>query len=171
MKVHLFWAVSSPSCANYALRRIVQDNQAYFVPCVLNTILQNFHMDDCLTSLPTEVEALHMAQNLIAACAKGGFQLSKWTSNSHVIMSSIPEEQRSKAVKELDLDKDDLPMERILGLHWCTENDKFTFRLSIKDVACCQWLVPSMTPWGFFTIYTSCKTSALRNVHVQCWLG
>ncbi len=101
MKVHLFGAVSSPSCANYALRRIAQDYQAQFDSCVLNTILQNFYMDDCLTSLPTEDEAFHMAQNLIIACAKGGFQLSKWMSNSRFVMSRIPEEYRSKSNKNL----------------------------------------------------------------------
>lgn len=77
MKVHLFGAVYPPSCANYSLRRIAQDCQAQFNSCVLNTILQNFYIHDCLTSLPTEDEAFHMAQNCIAACAKGGFQLSK----------------------------------------------------------------------------------------------
>lgn len=110
MKVHLFGAVSSPSCANYALRRIAQDCQAQFDSCVLNIILQNFYLDDCLTSLPTEDETFYMAQILIAVCAKGGFQLSKWMSNSR-FMSRIPEEYRSKSLKDLDLDKDDLHME------------------------------------------------------------
>lgn len=158
MKVHLFGAVSSPSCANYALRRIVQGCQAQFDSCVLNTILQNFYMNDCLTSLPTENEAFHMAQNLIAACAKGGFQLSKWMSNSR-FMSRIPEEYRSKSIKELDLDKDDLPMERVLGLHWCTEENKFTFRLSIKEHPYTRRGILSMVssiydPLGFLSPFT-----------------
>jgi len=86
--------------------------------------------DDCLKSWPTEAEALPLAHNLIA-CAKGAFQQSKWFRNSCVVMSSIPEGQRSKAIKELDLDQvkssNDLPMERVLGLHWCTEKDKFAY--------------------------------------------
>jgi len=105
-------------------------HQAHFDPSVPNTILQNLYTDDCLKSWPTEAEALPLAHNLIA-CAKGAFQLSKWFRNSRVVMSSIPEGQRSKAIKELDLDQvkssNDLPMERVLGLHWCTEKDKFAY--------------------------------------------
>lgn len=54
MKVHIFGAVSSPSCANYALRTAV-DNKDNFKREVANTIYKNFYMDDCLKSVPTEV--------------------------------------------------------------------------------------------------------------------
>lgn len=30
MVVHLFWATSSPSCANFALRRCAEDNKQFF---------------------------------------------------------------------------------------------------------------------------------------------
>ncbi|GAA6096907.1 uncharacterized protein LOC110438294, partial, partial [Tachysurus ichikawai] len=50
MTVHLFGAVSSPSCACYALRRIAKDNQADFSEEVTETINNNFYMDDCLKS-------------------------------------------------------------------------------------------------------------------------
>ncbi|KAI2665729.1 CD180 antigen [Labeo rohita] len=49
------------------------------------------------------------------------------------IQAMFHQEHRSKAIKELDLDKDDLPVERVLGLHWCTEEDNFVFKLSIKE--------------------------------------
>ena len=91
-------------------------------------------------------------------------------------MSSIPEEQRSEVIKELDLDKDDLPMERVLGLHWCTEKDKCTFRLSIKEHPHTRRgmlsVVSSIYALGVsFPIYSACKTGAPRDVQVQCWLG
>ena len=34
-------------------------------------------------------------------------------------------EDRVKDVKELNLEKDELPMERALGVGWCIESDKF----------------------------------------------
>lgn len=36
-------------------------------------------------------------------------------------------------MKELDLDKDSLPMERALGLQWCADTDKFKFRTTAQE--------------------------------------
>lgn len=66
MKVHLFGAISSPSCSNYALRKLAEDYKDCFPNKVLNTILHNFYVDDCLTSVHTEEEALHMVKDLTA---------------------------------------------------------------------------------------------------------
>ena len=49
--VHLFGAVSSPSCANFALRQTARDNKSTFHPKVIRTIENNFNVDDCLKSL------------------------------------------------------------------------------------------------------------------------
>ncbi len=118
-KVHIFGATSSPSCADYALKRVCDDNTALYSDKVLQTIKENFYGDDCLKSVSSEQEALQMVKDLTAASAKGGFRLSKWMSNSRAVIASIPEEDRSKASRELNLDKDNLPVERALGLHWC----------------------------------------------------
>ncbi len=74
-----------------------------------------------------------MVKDLTAVCSKGGFQLSKWISNSRKVLSSIPEEHRSKSTKDLNLDKDNLPVERALGLYWCVESDAFVFKISISE--------------------------------------
>ncbi|KAK0151243.1 hypothetical protein N1851_007616 [Merluccius polli] len=119
MKVHLFGTTSSPSCANYALRRVAEDNKTHFKSEVMNTIQQNFYVADCLQSLVAE--ALQLVKNLTAPCSKGGFQLSKRMSISHAVLASIPGEHRLKATKELNLDNDHLPVERALGLRlWCS---------------------------------------------------
>lgn len=44
MRVHLFGAVSSPSCANYALRRTAEDNASEFPPEVISTVNHNFYV-------------------------------------------------------------------------------------------------------------------------------
>ncbi|XP_059184653.1 uncharacterized protein LOC131967729 [Centropristis striata] len=133
MKVHLFGAVSSPSCANYALRRTAEDNAQHFPLEVVNTVKQNFYVDDCLKSMASEEEAIQMMKDLTALCHKGGFHLSKWTSNSSKVLLSTAEEKRAKEMQELDLDTDQLPMERALGLQWCTKADKFNFRTSVRE--------------------------------------
>ena len=51
MRVHLFGGASSPSCANFALKRTAKDNEADFDPKVIETVQRNFYVDDCLKSV------------------------------------------------------------------------------------------------------------------------
>lgn len=81
MVAHLFGATSSPSFASFALRKCAEDNQEQFSPNVIDTVLQNFYVDDCFASVASEEEAIALYQDLRAICAKGGFQLTKWISN------------------------------------------------------------------------------------------
>ena len=69
-------------------------------------------------------------------CAKGGFNLTKFDSNSREVMMSVPPEDRAKEIKGLDLSIDKLPIERALGVHWCIESDAFKFRIELKDKPC-----------------------------------
>ncbi|KAJ8364798.1 hypothetical protein SKAU_G00136290 [Synaphobranchus kaupii] len=73
MTVHLFGAVSSPSCANFALKRTADDNEG--------------------------------------------------------------KEERAKEVKDLDLDKDKLPVERALGMRWDIQSDAFFFMITPNQQA------------------------------------
>lgn len=133
MTVHLFGAVSSPSCASYALRKTAEDNSHHFAAEVVDTVKRNFYVDDCLKSLPTDKEAVVMVQALSEICQRGGFTLTKWTSNSRTVLQSVTEENRAMNLKELNLDRDELPMERALGLLWCVETDCFKFKMVNKE--------------------------------------
>ncbi len=89
-------------------------------------------MDDCLKSVATEAEAVQLVEDITALCNKGGFELTKWISNSRTVIASIPDEQRAKEIQTLDLDKDHLSTERALGLEWCVNSDQFQFNITIK---------------------------------------
>ncbi|XP_046551559.1 uncharacterized protein LOC124261296 [Haliotis rubra] len=132
MKVHLFGAVSSPSCANFALKETAKDNKDMFSNNVIHALENSFYVDDCLTSVASDEIAIEMSQKLREICSKGGFRLTKWISNSRAAINSIPEEDRAKEVKDLDID-DALPVERALGVQWCVESDTFKFRIAVKD--------------------------------------
>ncbi len=133
MIVHLFGAVSSPSCACYALRQTAKDNQSLFSADVIKTVFESFYVDDCLKGVSSEEVAVAMVQDLTALCQRGGFCLTKWSSNSRKVLQSVPEQSRSKDIQCLDLDQDKLPVERTLGLRWCTEADVFQFRMQLKS--------------------------------------
>ena len=136
MTVHLFGAVSSPSCANFAMRRNAEDHRHEFSPDVVSTVLKNFYVDDCLKSLPSAAVAIKHVEELRRLMLRGGFNLTKWISNDREVLESIPVEARAKGVKDLDLDNDVLPAERALGVSWFVETDTFGFKVNIKEKPC-----------------------------------
>ena len=73
MTLHLFGATSSPSCANFALRKTAKDNATESNSQAVETVLKNFYIDDCLKSVATTDEAVKLASYLRDLLAKGGF--------------------------------------------------------------------------------------------------
>lgn len=135
MTVHLFGAVSSPSCANFALKQTADDCEGRYGTEALNTIRQNFYVDDCLKSVPSDGQAICLVQELKAVCATGGFKLTKWISNSRSVLASVPAEERAKEVKNLDLNTEKLPVERALGMRWDIESDTFFFTIAPRQLS------------------------------------
>ncbi|XP_038073422.1 uncharacterized protein LOC119741653 [Patiria miniata] len=127
MLVHLFGAVSSPSCANYALKKKATDNEHKYRREVIEAIHNDFYVDDFVKSVATEDEGISLAQDMKRAVAEGGFKLTKWTSNSRKLLATIPKEDLAKEVRNLDLQTDELPVERALGVQWCIEDDRLQF--------------------------------------------
>lgn len=132
MCVHLFGAVSSGGCANYALRQTADDCEAQFGPEVAETIRRNFYVDDMLKSVNEVTKAKTLVAGVQAGCASGGFRLTKFVSNSREVLDSVPVEHRAPSVANLDL-LNSLPVERALGTQWCVEDDTLGFRIEMKD--------------------------------------
>ncbi|XP_028413661.1 uncharacterized protein LOC114536517 [Dendronephthya gigantea] len=133
MNVHLFGAISSPSCSNYALRKTADDFEEKESAEVANVLRKNFYVDDCLRSEKSEELATDTINGVTRMCTRGGFRLTKFTSNKHCVLEAIPEEERSKELKCLDLNCDRLPIERALGVQWFVESDELGFKIILKD--------------------------------------
>ena len=58
MCVHPFGAVSSPSCANYALRQTSVDNKERYGSGAAEVLHKDFYVDDMLKSTEDEKEAI-----------------------------------------------------------------------------------------------------------------
>ena len=126
MTVHLFGGTWSPSCCTYALHRTAEDHAQEHSNEARETVLRNFCVDDCLKSVATEEEAIVLTKQLKELVARGGFNLTKWTSNSQAVLREIPVEDQSKKVKERPLDA---PLEdRALGVYWSVEGDELGFK-------------------------------------------
>ena len=66
-------------------------------------------------------------------CSMGGFNRHKFLSNNREVLETTFPHERVNVVKNLDLSKETLPMERTLGIQWCIESDTFQFRIQLKD--------------------------------------
>ena len=66
-------------------------------------------------------------------CSQGGFNLHKYISNDKDVINSLPQEIRAKNIQNIDLNHDQPPVDRTLGIEWCVESDNFQFRIHLKD--------------------------------------
>ncbi|KAK3745999.1 hypothetical protein QZH41_017318, partial [Actinostola sp. cb2023] len=131
MTVHIFGAADSPCSANSMLKKTADDNEKDFDPVTVETVRHNFYVDDVLKSVPIASAATRLAEQLTEICAKGGFNLTKFMSNNRQVLAKIPSEKR--AMPALNLDLDDLPVDRALGMRWNIEGDTFGFKVSDRN--------------------------------------
>ena len=122
---HLFGATSSPSIANFCLKKTAELHGRDFEADTVETVKRNMYMDDMMKSKSTTEEAIVLVSQLRELLARGGFRLMKWYSNEREVLATIPESERARSVVNLDLEK--LPTETALGLKWNTEEDKFVW--------------------------------------------
>ena len=145
MTVHLFGGTWSPSCCTYALRRTAEDSKEGYSAEAVETILRNFYVDDCLKSVPTIREATELVKELKKLAAEGGFNLTKWTSNSHKVINEIPVHDRSRKAQERTLE--DPAEDRALGVCWRVGDDSLGFQV--------QRMEQPLTKRGILSILSS----------------
>ena len=136
MNVHLFGAVSSPGVANFGLTATAKEGREEFGKKPSEFLQEDFYVDDGLKSFPSAEDAVATIKNTQAVCASANLRLHKFASNSKQVLESLPAEDRSKDLKDLDLRHDKLPLQRSLGTYWCIETDTFGFKIELKDKPC-----------------------------------
>lgn len=134
MCVHVFGNSPSPAVATYGLRRTAHIAEDKYGSDVRSFVERNFYVDDGLISMssPEEIVSL-MERTKQALLEEGGLRLHKFVSNSSDVMSHFPTEDLAKDLMSLDLIKENLPIQRSLGLSWNLRTDSFTFRLSLDE--------------------------------------
>ena len=76
-----------------------------------------------MDSSPSEEECIKLYEELSALWGSAGIQARKWPSNSEQVLEKIPEEDKAA---EVDLDKENLPSMKTLGVLWLAKKDVFT---------------------------------------------
>ena len=126
MDVQIFGSVCSPTICAYVLRRAAADGGAD-APVVTRQIEDHFYVDNWLTSFETEDEAIRHATVVSKVLQRGGFELAQWGSSSAAVLQSLP----GRPVTTIDLDLDDMPVERTLGLSLNYGSDTFIVKAAI----------------------------------------
>ena len=131
LTTHVFGAVSSPSCANYALQQTTTISSCS--EKVKQVILKDFYVDHFMKSVASENEMIEILEEVRKTVSNGGFNLTGFFSNSRPVLDSIPKEHLAKGWREINFSAEELPRERALGVIWMTENDCFSFRVDFED--------------------------------------
>ena len=133
MTRHIFGGVWCSSAATYALRKTADDNKTSYDNKIIEAAKNSFYVDDMLHSTSTEDDAVDTATKMINLCKEGGFNLTKWLSNSKTVLEALPAEKLAKGVQDMDLRHSALPNERALGLEWDPEEDTFKIKVKKKE--------------------------------------
>ena len=136
MNVHLFGAVSSPAVSNFGLKATAEKGREIHGQDAANFLEKEFYVNDSLTSFDTPENAIAVIKKSQAMCAASQLRLHKFASNSKEVLQALPPDARAKTLKNLDLRRDILPVQRSLGTFWCMETDTFGFRIELKDKLC-----------------------------------
>ena len=115
---HIFGATDSPCIASYALRRSAQDNPKTY-PRVQKVIERNVYMKDLFVAVPSPNEATNIIHDTRKVLATGGFNLTKWNSNSHQVLDLLNPDIR------LNPETPAPQSQKVLGLPWFPEADTF----------------------------------------------
>ena len=105
------------------LKQAADDCKGKFSDEAVNAVSKDFYVDDFVKSVGTVNEASSLADEVTCLLSKAGFRLMEWMSNSREVLSEILDGERARPT--LDLDLENLPVERTLGVQWDVEKDAF----------------------------------------------
>ncbi|XP_059051278.1 uncharacterized protein LOC131846078 [Achroia grisella] len=126
-----FGLKSSPFLALRTIKQLATDEGESF-PKAKEAVHTGLYMDDLVYYLDSEDEAIVTAAEIISLMKAGQFDLVKWTSNSQVVLNSIPSTHRLSSVVEFDVSD----THKILGLCWSPSSDLFSLKICTPAEKC-----------------------------------
>ena len=74
----------------FSLKRCANDQQDEFSKVITESIDKDFYMDDFLKSGECVKGLINIAGQLLQFLSNKGFRLTKWISNSQIILNQLP---------------------------------------------------------------------------------
>ncbi|KAJ8364608.1 hypothetical protein SKAU_G00134390 [Synaphobranchus kaupii] len=172
IKVHVFGNTPSPAVTIYGLRRAAREEEDSYGSYVRRFVEEDFYVDDALKSFATEEEAIRVLQQAQERLALSNLRLHKIASNRTAVINAFPVDDLARDVQDLDLSKDEIPLQRSLGICWNLVSDTFTFRVQDDDKPFTRRGVLSVVnslfdPLGFVAPVTIQGKSLLRQLASQ----
>lgn len=116
MNVQRVGATTSPGIANFSLHKTEQFVIEEYGSKASNFLLDDFYVDDGLTSVATTEEDIELIKESQAMCASAKLRLHNFVSNRRVVLEAVPANDRAKDLKDLDPRYDVLPIQMSLGI-------------------------------------------------------
>jgi hypothetical protein len=134
MCVHVFGNTLSPAVVTFGLRQAAITTEPDFGKDVYDFIRRNFYVHDALVSLPTTHQVVDLLRRTQQALRiHGNLRLHKIISSNPLLMQQFPAKDLAKDLVDLNLDKEELPSQRSLGIVWNLRSNSFGFRANLKD--------------------------------------
>lgn len=135
-----FGLTPSPYLALKCVQELTKQEAQKF-PLACERVRTDSYMDDVCSSVPSEESAVQLQQELIGLFKSGGFELSKWASNSKAVLCNVPNENKIQNCIEWD---NDVSL-KVLGLKWNPVNDVFVFQVNVTERLCTKRNVLKLT--------------------------
>lgn len=128
----IFGANCSPFVAQF-VKNINAARYESSLPAAVDAIRNSHYMDDYIHSLPDEATAIDMVKNISHIYSQGNFEIRNWTSNSLLLLESVPKDTLGPAAIKFKLAGQN-EGERTLGLIWFPKTDELGFDVSFKRI-------------------------------------
>lgn len=100
-------------------------------PEAVNSIMNDFYMDDALTGAEDEQSAIKLAKDMQTVLAKSQLPLCKWRSNSNLLVQELSEEKIESVLLN------EQGPASVLGLKWITKTDELTYVVNCAEIDKC----------------------------------
>lgn len=130
MKVHLFGNTSSPAIATCGLRKTALDGEQEYGSDAREFVEKDFYVDDGLKSMSNSEGAIDLLLRTKAMLAAANLRLHKIASNNSEVTRAFAVEDQASDLRNLDLHRDIIPIQRSLGVFWDLRTDAFTFQVT-----------------------------------------
>lgn len=89
-----FGNTSPPFLSIASVQKHAEDNKEIY-PLASKEILENMYVEDLLSGTDCDQSALQLKHDMSKLMETGGFNLTKWASNSSAVMENIPLEEQA----------------------------------------------------------------------------
>ena len=122
----VFGGCYCPFCTQFTWQKHAEIHQEAY-PLAANVVMKHCFMDGLMPSLESVEKAMETRRQLTDMGNRAGFRVRKWVSNHTEVLADVPEEDRAS---EVDLEKNQLPVTKTLGVSWTACDHQFLFKYS-----------------------------------------